>query len=409
MAQSTHTFNDNLNALFKEKYAKKIPALTPDAYKVYKMIEFAPKESLGGNQYHQPVVVAYSHGLTFASSTDDAFNLNAPVASQVKDAVIRGNPVVLRDLLGFQAISRAMASGEAAFMDATKYVVGNMLRSITQALEIEMLYGQMGLGTVASTSGSTITITTAEFAPGIWSGAENMPLEIRDSAGTTLRGYCNVTSTAIDARTVTVDSLPAGTTGTDVIWRKGSYGNEFAGIHKILANTGSLFGIDASTYSLWKSNSYSAGSASLSLAKIERALSLGVAKGLNSDVKVLVNPKTWDDLLVEQTALRKFDSSYDSNKMENGARELQFYGKQGMISIVSSIYVKEGYAYCIDPKDFIKIGSSDISFEMPGMKDQFMKPVENAHALELRCFADVALLCSAPGRQTLITGIVNTA
>lgn len=408
MASTSHNFGDTLNALFKEVYAKKLKDLTPDAYKLYKMIDFLPKAEAPGNLYHQPVVVAYSHGLTFASSTDDAFNLNPPVASQVKDAAIRGNPLVLRDIIGVMAASRAAQGGSQSFMDATKYVVGNMMRSITQALEIEMFYGQMGLGTVASTASNVITITTAEFAPGIWSGSENMPIEIRDSSGV-LRGGASITSADISARTITVDSLPVGTTGTDVIWRKGSYGNEFAGLHKILSNTGSLFGIDSSQYSLWKGNTYSAAGASLSLAKIERALSLPVAKGLQDDVVCFVNPRTWDDLLVEQTALRKFDSSYSSDKLENGSRSIKFYGQNGIIEIESSIYCKEGYSYIICKKDFVKVGSTDVTFERPGMEGKFFRDLENAHGYEMRCFCDVGLLCTAPGRQVIISSIVNSA
>src|SRR6185295_7167211 len=121
----------------------------------------------------------------------------------------------------------------------------------------------------------------------------NMPLEIRDSAGTTIRGECVVTSVDLDNLTVTVNLLPAGTTGTDVIWHKGAYGNEFAGVHKILTNTGTLFNISATSYSLWKGNTYSAASAALSLAKIERAIAQAVNKGLDTDVTVFVNPRTW--------------------------------------------------------------------------------------------------------------------
>jgi hypothetical protein len=43
-----------------------------------------------------------------------------------------------------------------------------------------MLYGQVGYAVIGSTAGTLITISTAEWAPGIWAGAENMPIEIRD-------------------------------------------------------------------------------------------------------------------------------------------------------------------------------------------------------------------------------------
>lgn len=408
MAFSSNTFADTLNGLFKEAYADKLENLIPEGLKLYKMIDFLPKEKQPGNLYHQPVILGHEHGVTFASSDDDAFNLNAPVAGQIKDAQVRGNPVVLRSVLGYTAASRAAQGGAKAFMDATKFLVANMLRSITKKLEIELLYGQMGYASVASVSGAVMTITTAEWAPGIWAGAEQMPIEIRDAAGTTVRGQATVASVDLVARTVTVDLMPAGVAGTDVIWHKGAYGNEFAGVHKILTNSGTLFNISASAYSLWSGNTYSAGSASLSIAKIERAIALAVAKGLDSDVVVMVNPKTWADLLSEQTALRRFDSSYKSDMTEVGSKSIKFYGQNGMISIEPSIYCKEGYAYVLAIQEFARVGSTDVTFKRPGMEGNFFRELENSAGVELRCFSDMALFCSAPGKQVLISAITNS-
>lgn len=279
---------------------------------------------------------------------------------------------------------------------------------MTKKIEVELLYGQVGYGVVSSISTNTITISTAEWAPGIWSGAENMPIEIRDTTGATSRGNANIVSVDLDARTITVDSAPAGVVATDVIWHKGAYGNEFAGIHKILTNTGTLFNISASTYSLWKGNTYGAGSASLSLAKIERAIALAVAKGLDSDVSVMVNPKTWADLLVEQAALRKYDGSYSSAQMENGAKSIKFYGQNGMVSIEPSIYVKEGFAYVLCLDEFSRVGSTDVTFKRPAMEGDFFRELESNAGYELRAYTDQALFCAAPGRSVLINAIVNS-
>lgn len=409
MAQpSANTFADTLNGLFKERYADKLKDLIPEGLKLYKMIEFLPKEKTLGNLYHQPVILGQEQGITFASATDDAFNLNAPVAGQIKDAQVQGNPVVLRSVLGYVAASRA-ATGGAAFMDATKYLVANMLRSITKKLEICMFYGQSGLGTVASTSGNVITITTAEFAAGIWAGAENMPIEIRDVTGATSRGNCNIVGVALSTRAITVDLLPAGVVATDVIWFKGAYGNEMAGAYKIITNAGTLFNISAATYSLWSGNSYSAGSAALSLAKIENGIALAVAKGLDEDVSVFVNPKGWADLLTEQAALRRYDGSYSTSELKNGSKSLQFYGQNGMVSIEPSIYVKEGYAFILCLREFAKVGSTDVTFQRPGMEGKFFRELENSAGVELRAMSDLALFCAAPGKNTLITGVVNSA
>lgn len=407
MASSSNNFADTLNANFKEVYAKEIENLIPDGVKLLNKISFSGRDSQLGNLYHQPVVLGLEHGITFAGSTDDAFSLQAPISGVIKDAQVRGSQMVLRSVLGYAAASRAAGGGQKAFIDSTKFLVQNMMRSMAKKLEITMLYGQMGYASVASTSGNTITITTAEWAPGIWAGAVNMPLEIRSSAGV-LRGYCNVASVDMNNLQVSVDLLPAGVVSTDVIWHRGAYGNEFAGIHKILTNTSTIFNIDASTYDLFKGNTEGAGSAALSFATIQDAIARGVEKGLDSDVMVLVNPQTWSDLMTEQSALRRYDSSYRSAVSENGSEEIKFHAQNGVVEIVPSIYVKQGYAYVLCMEDFMRIGSTDITFRRPGQGEEFFRELENNAGYELRAYTDQACFCFAPGRSTLINAIVNS-
>jgi len=416
MAQTANVFSNpsgtlgNLNGLFKEVYADKLKELIPDMVKLLNMIKFMAKDKQPGNLYHQPVVLGLEHGITFASSDDDAFSLLPAIAGAIKDAQVKGSPAVLRSILGYSAASRAAQGGAQAFMDATKFVVGNMLRSMAKKIEIEMLYGSVGYASVASTSSNTITITTSEWAPGIWAGSENMPLEIRDDASPfTLRGYCNVVSVNMDLRQVTVDALPAGVVADDVIWHKGAYNNEFVGIHKILTTSGTLFNIDNTVYNLFKGNQYSAQSGALSFAKLNQAVARSVEKGLEGKVTCLVNPRGWANMLSDQAALRKYDGSYSKKKLENGSEALTFFSQNGEIEIIPSIYVKEGYAYMLSMEDFARVGSTDITFKRPGADGNFFRDLENASGYELRCYTDQAVFCAAPGKQTLITNIVNQA
>jgi hypothetical protein len=296
-------------------------------------------------------------------------------------------------------------------MDATKYIVANMLRSMSKKLEIEMLYGQVGYGAVATggVSGTQITIATAEWAPGIWAGAEGMPIEIRDAAGSTVRGQFKVVSVNMSTRVLTLDAsaATAGVLATDIIWHKGAYNNEFPGVYKILTNTGVLFNIDAGQYNLFKGNSYPAGAAPLSFTKLGEAAVRAVEKGQEGKLLALVNPRAWQDMLSDQAALRKYDDSYTSAKMENGARALLYHAQSGEIEIEASLYVKEGHAFLLSLEDWTRVGSSDISFKRPGQGEEFFRDLENSAGYELRLYTDQALFCQAPGRNTLITGIVN--
>lgn len=395
-----------LNGLFKERYADKMQRLIPDGKKLIKAIPFLPKDRQPGNNYHQPVVLGMEHGITFADDSEGAFALNPPVAGQIKDAVVRGYQLLLRSVMPYGQAQRALGPGERAFEDATKFLVGNMLDSISKKLEIELMYGQAGYGTVASVAGLVITITSSEFAPGIWSGAENMPIEIYDATLTTLRGTAVVTAVDLTARTITVDAVPGGTVATDVINHKGATGKEFAGVHKILTNTGSLFGISAASYALWKGSAFAPSSTSvLSFAIIQQAISKGVEKGLDSDVMVMVNPGHWDDLLTEQAALRMYDSSYKSDSAENGSKTIKFHSQNGMVEIVPSIYCKEGFAYILAMEDWVRVGSTDVTFKRPAAEGNFFRELEDHAGYELRAYTDQALFCARPGRSVIVSNL----
>ena len=398
-----------LNGFFKEAYADKLKELIPDGVKLLNKIKFMPKDKQPGNLYHQPVILGLEHGVTFANSDEDAFNLNAPVAGKIKDAQVRGNPVVLRSILGYAAASRAALGGQKAFMDATKFLVANMLRSLAKKLEIEMLYGQMGYGVVGSVASTVLTISTAEWAPGIWAGAEGMPIEIRDSTGAVSRGETKVVSVDMTARSVTVQTALAGVVATDIIWHKGAFGNEFAGIHKILTiSSGSLFNIDVGTYNLFRGNSYDALSGALSFNKLNNAVARAVEKGLDGKVLALVNPRAWANMLSDQAALRRYDDSYSKAEAEMGSSGIKFHSQNGEIEIEPSIYVKEGISYVLAMDEWMRVGSTDMTFKRPGQGEEFFRDLENAAGYELRAYSDQAVFCSAPGRNVIVVNIVNS-
>jgi len=407
-----------LNGLFKETYADSLKELIPDGVKLLNKIKFMSKDKQPGNLYHQPVILGMEHGITFASSDEDAFNLNPAVSGVIKDATIKGNPVVMRSLLGYVAAGRAAQGDKQSFKDATKFLVANMLRSMAKKLEIQMLYGQAGYGSVASVAGPVMTMTTADWAPGIWAGAEGMPIEIRDVAAigaapltSVSRGEYTVLSVDLELREVTLSvSLPASVVATDIVFHKGAFGNEFPGIHKIITQTsGTLFGINVATYNLFRGNSFSAGGAALSFTKLNLAAARAVEKGLDSKLLAMVNPRAWANMLSDQAALRRYDGSYSSAELQQGSKSIKFFSQNGEIEIEPSIYIKEGFCYLLSLEDWYRVGSTDMTFKRPGQGDEFFRDLENSAAYELRLYSDQALFCCAPGRNTIVTGIVNAS
>jgi len=386
-----------LTGYFKTAYADRVEDLTPDNVYYAKEIPDVASEMQPGGTYTQPVVLTSEQGITKASASAGAFALNSPIAMATGNATINGSQFLLRSGLDYETIFRSQ--NKNSFIRATKGVVKNMLKSAYFYMESDIMWGTQGVGTVSSVSTNTITLTTAEFAAGIWLGSENRRLRIESSAGV-LRGTCAIASYDIAGRTVTVDAAPAGLTSTDIIYFEadGAAGaNCMTGIYDILTPaSGAFMGINDSTYSLWAPlTAFGAGSAPLSFNKILLAIAGSVNKGLGDDIKeidVVVNPLSWQNLGNDLASLRTIDSSWKSEEAANGSEMITFFCQAGKVKIIPHKMMKEGYAF-VHPKAsrfFERVGcQSTPTFKLPGMvnagEEQYLRPMENNAGIRALC------------------------
>lgn len=404
-----------LNGLYKDRYADKVQDLVPDHVKLYNAIKFDESKKTGDN-YVEPVILSLESGFTYGGEDGGAFALNAAKEFKMKKATIKSRELVLRSAISIGALNRA-ASNSQSIERAMDLMVGNMLKSIYHRLEVQMFYGQSGIGIVdgdnADAQGSPVSIKSAEWAAGLWNGTSGAEVEIFDTTLATKRGIYRVDGYSLKNKSVSltqVDSVGSPTgdlasiADTDVIFFKGAYDvsvttkNEFLGIHGISQETTSLFGVTNTNEPLFQGSIVDVGSIStpvvLSQAKIEEGIAAMVEKGLMEEmVCVYVNPKQWDDLLSEQDAKRRHPQA--GEKVQSGAREIEFFGQNGTIKIKASTFVKEGYAYIIAEKDLKRIGSTEVTFKRPD-GEEFFKLLENVNGVEMRCITDQALFTSKP-------------
>ncbi len=426
LTENGRKFLDNIDVMSKELYSVNQSALNLDEFtrilRTTTAGEITAPEGIR-KIVDQVTETAGAEGIASRLAASTGAEMREMIADikEIKD-VKKG--LLGRKKAGVTPEEAATIDSVVKELDKSLAIMGGMLYKTKMAkkIEIEMLYGDVGYakpvltgGTNTAggtTSGTAIAIQDAEWAPGIWAGSENMPIEIRDNSGV-LKGFFNVVSVNMTTKVVNVDVAPGALVASDIIWHKGAYGNEFIGIHKIVeqANLAGniLFNINTSTYNLFKGNVYSAQSGALSFSKLNQAVSRSVEKGLEGKVTCLVNPRGWANMLSDQAALRKYDGSYSKKKLENGSEALSFFSQNGEIEIIPSIYVKEGYAYLLSMEDFARVGSTDITFKRPGADGNFFRDLENASGYELRCYTDQAVFCAAPGKQTLINNIVNQA
>lgn len=411
-----------LSGLFKEVYADGIQNLIPECGKLVKMIPFVQRDKETGDVYAQPVILAAEQGFTYAASSDGAFALNDHIAAQLGDATLDGSDVLLRSAIGYNAAAKA-SNSKKAFVKATELLVENMTESMTKRLEIAILHGQSGIGVADSSvnTNSTTTVvqmTTASWASGIWAGMENAQIQFYNGASLISSGSNSifVISVVDEAnKKLTVTGTSTGITALDSalgsgdldVYFYGAYGKEMAGLRKWFTNTGSLAGISAASYALWKGNSVTV-TGQLSFGKLMGAISKAVARGLQSKAVVLVNPVTWMNLNSDLAALRQFDSSYKAASGELGVESLKYHGVNGEIEIVSHILVKEGEAFVFPLKKVKRIGAQDMSFNTPGREDEIFLQLPSNAGFELRCYASQAIFVEAPAQCVYISGFTNS-
>ena len=421
------TITTDLTGLFKNTYPDNvIIKLIPDVAKLTKLIPFTQKDaSLIGNEFHQMVILKEEQGFTYAAQNAGDFDLNSAISMTSGDAIVVGSQLMLRSSMSYEVAARAASGGPAAFANATELQVKNMLESTTKRIEIGLLHGGKGIGDAASSvnigaTSTTVQLSTASFAAGIWAGAENAEVNFYNTSDVLVSSGADavfvVTSVDIANRKLVITGTATGITALDSaitsypgssIYYRGAHGAEPAGLRRIITNTGSLFNIDASVHSLWKGNAVTVTGA-LTMKKLTDAIAVAVARGLDEDVHVFVNPITWSNLNNDLAALRGFDSSYSSSKGENGVEEIVYHGQNGLIKVVSHNCVKEGEAFVVPLKKCRRIGASQVSFKSPGTdKDMFLH-IPNKAAYEYRMYTNQSLFVESPARCVYISGIVNS-
>lgn len=399
---------ENLNVMHKEVYPGGVPDLIPAIAKIQNDIKFDKQEMLG-SQYVQPVRLALPGGFTHAlgDGTAGAFTLNDSKAGTQAKALVTGCQILLRDQMSYEDAAKA-TGGKKSFAEGTKFFYEGMQKSMRKRIEIELLYGNSGIGTLSAYTAGTpsITITLSQWAPMIWTGCEGTEIDVMSGTSGTVRGTVTIVSVDPETRIVTISGTVTGATANDVVYFKGGYGNEMSGIHKIMSNTGSLFNISAATYAQWKSSNLAVTGA-LSFNAVKKAITKAVGKGLMEDIKLYVNHGGWDDIASDIASLRTLDKS-EVKKVDIGAEEIVYHSQNGKVEIISHPMVKEGNAYGLVAANWKRIGSADVVMGAPGFGGEPFFHLATKAGIEARSYTNQAIFSEMPATSFYISGIVNT-
>lgn len=424
--------------LFKKVYAS-LKDLLPEGYAAQEIFGYESAEK-AGESINYAIVLSHENGLTLAGSTGDIVTFDDAQSGVVKQATIKGCETFVSSALSTAALSRSANEGEAAFKKASVNRVKSNIKSHQRFLEQFCLYGQdsLGLGRVAyftgTWNGASFTagagtlggvtfatggvhvaskkflINPADWATGIWIGSEGMPVRQRAIGGSVV-DTGSVVSVDLKNAIVEVSFAPTAASAAsshclELINQNGTSGNDFLGAKGILNTDGSVFGISNSTYGIWKGSRVDLASVKLTFARLVDAVTEACNKGLDKDVVALTSFESWADMMAEQAALRKYDSSYEVNEAANGMEGIKFHSVNGSITVKPSRFVRRSDTFVLAAEDWKRVGSSDLTMKIPGLDDNelIQKPVTQ-NAFVFRSYSDQALICLAPCKSVYIYGI----
>lgn len=423
---------DSLNGLFKQTYADKISMLVPSWAVIRKATAFVKNDQLNGDYYNVPAVLQNEAGATYAAAGAGAFDLN-PISTMVmKNAQVLGSQIAFKSAMATEAAMRAVKSGASAFESATKLQIKNIIEAHNRRIELGCYRGQSTLGIVDS--GASVNATTADitftkqgWSTGMWAGQTGAFISLFNSSnGDILNQTQKLIVTRVTSSTRVLRITGAVADISDILTYlagadadinffgarlTGNVYNEAAGLVKIITNTGSLFGIDAGVYDLWRGTNIDVGAVPLDFGTVQNGIAEAVSRGgLSSKTTLLLSPFTWSDLASDEAALRKYDSSYSRAKFENGAEALRFNSQAGELEVISHPFMLNGEALAVPFETCIRPGATDQTFDIPGQEgsSNYWQKMENNMGFYTMSYSNSAYFCAEPAKTLRFFNITNT-
>lgn len=396
--------------LLKDIFGKYVTAL-PKWSVIQDKFPFEESEGDLGGSYIVGVELTKSHSCVYAPGDGSALTALPAVPQMLAPrATINSFAICIRQRIAVQLLKKAQKEGKSAFASAVSVAIRNLYESHVFRLELSLLYGRDGLGIVGAVAGQIITITTASWAPGIWTaGMVGASLQIFSGTGDTVtqRGTSfSVTAVNPGAFQFTVSGVLTGVVANDVVYfdsaRTATGFNECVGLRRILSNTGSLFGIDSAVFDAWRAQQLNVGGA-LSFTALMQAAAACVTYGLEKGY-VVCTPASFANLVNDEAALRRYPQY--AAMVKRGAEGLSFQMGQVEIEVLLHPHMRLSEAMLLPAKKVHRIGACDLTTlgEGDGINGVLFQ-VHDLLAAEARTYSDQAIYIEAPAQALLFTGI----
>lgn len=408
-----------MDGQFKDVYGG-MSDVRPSSAVLQRLFKFN-EDAKVGDEYKQDICLRLPSNRTYTGATTTVSSLNT-FATQNNgvylQAASKSYEVVTRDRVQYKVLSQASKAGNAAFEKASSTVVNAINTSASLALEISLLRGQYGLGTVESyTDGTTYAdavITADTFSAGLWYSLIGAYVDSMTTTTVNNSGLFYVTSVTPSTRTVRLTAT--GTVANDiangdVLFPKGSHGTtptDFAGLMAQASNTsGSMLGLSAATYPNWSGNTYAAGGP-ISWRVLEDALHIprSRASEVAAEGFIALAGRAYGSLSAELQESGRVQLNDGSRSIKAGVQSINYQThKLGDIDLVFHPFMSDGHILVLPKSEVKRLGAADISFKIPGFEEKFMVLVADTNAVEFQAIHDQAVMLLKPSCSTLITGI----
>ena len=393
-----------------------------------------------GDYFSALVALQLPWGISFlgngTENTDTNTVLNAALAGQTKPAKIYANMTLLRDDLAYFILDRAASSGsKQAVLSAMTLTGRQMAISARNVLEMQILHGRQGLGVVnGAIAGLVVTFDGATTAVGMIStlkGARVMFMQTNNTSARTATDTANYLT--VDAVNVTDPAAPTITlvaTGTtnvaavttgDILYIAGARGvavassdtnvphyEQFGMGLQLSATTGSVFDIDKAAYAGWVANTIptiGTFSPSVLMQAATRSMSRG---GVLGEYEATLSVDQWGVLNSALATNEVYNSTQNfSMSKKTGTDEIVVYNGGIKIECIPHPFQKRGQFYMWPKAEFHRIGSTDLTFQIPGEEGgrEYWFPIPDRAVMQRQCRADWQCALLTPPSGVIGTGV----
>ena len=441
------SLNESLSSIagdLKVVYGSDLVKVLPDAAVIQKRHPLCTSGAFPavGDYFSALIGLQLPWGFSFLGKGDEGtstnYTLGDALAGQTKPAQIYANTTVLVDNLNYQILDRANSTGgKQSVLSAMSYTGMQMAISMRNMLELEILHGQSGLGASAGAIASTtVTFDGATTSVGILSTLIGARVQFFQSNLTSARtahstsNYLTVSAVSVaDPASPTITLTATGTTNVaaittgDVMYIGGSRGVSVAssdtsvpfyeqiGIGKQLSTTsGSIFNISKTDYVGWLANQQTAGAATGMPSYLMSSASTSMGRGgMLGEYEAVLPTDAWaalnSALATNETYNQQGPSPYTMKK--TGTDEIEVRNGGIRIECIPHPFQKRGQYYFYPKSELHRIGSTDVTFAVPGRPDgeEFYFPVNGQAAMQRQCRADFQCALLTPPAGVIATAI----